>query len=543
MFIIQSELSEPMKVNLMQHFNLKDINTTDYGWELMRSTFIQLFCTSRGALDDPNVSYGQQSGGKGAFRRGYGGRTFCIIEECDYGDADGWTGYWVEDDETGQEGLLDETEDILWCNEEGDFSSWYGMRFRGRTVRRGARRKGKGKGKSKRGKESKGRRRFHRRDGGRTWYGEEESDLSEWSSADSYYEKGDAMKGKGKSKSKGKGKPFGKGKGKPFGAASSDSGKGDAAANNQDAWYGKSKGKGKRKGKNRRRAYLANGDANPELTWEGDLAYECSWDTAGTPSWVLVTTELDDTTDSWESSEWSQPQEWGSANIAQHNPAQWDKPEEAYSFVSHVFNTNGRTDAFQVFVGETEEQSNFLDQYALLQRKNCPAPLWQGLINLKDNPTYCILDIGCTRCMGSYPAVEAFIKAGEPLGIKFEWQKCNTKMSFANSDTETLEWCVQVTWPTMPPISTTIDVHMKGNVPILLSLSQMMNLEMTFVLQSDAVYCDCDALGYWREPLEFSTSRHVVLDLARLRYNPGVLNNTFGTVVNSSGDKTTQVFR
>ena len=40
MLIIQSELSEPMKVNLMQHFNLKDINTTDYGWDLMRTTFI-----------------------------------------------------------------------------------------------------------------------------------------------------------------------------------------------------------------------------------------------------------------------------------------------------------------------------------------------------------------------------------------------------------------------------------------------------------------------------------------------------------------------
>ena len=49
-------------------------------------------------------------------------------------------------------------------------------------------------------------------------------------------------------------------------------------------------------------------------------------------------------------------------------------------------------------------------------------------------------------------------------------------MSFANSASEILEDCVVFTFPTQPPVSTTVDVHEHGEVPILLSLPQMMNL-------------------------------------------------------------------
>ena len=198
-----------------------------------------------------------------------------------------------------------------------------------------------------------------------------------------------------------------------------------------------------------------------------------------------------------------------------------------------------------MFLGskESSDEVNDPSKYALLQRKNSPTATWQNFVNSEQSPTYCIMDLGCTRCMGSQKAVEAFIEAGTPHGIRFEWQRCNTKMSFANSKTETLEWCVIVTWPTTPPISTTIDVHPTGTVPILLSLSQMMNLEMKLDLCSDAVYCECAALGYYSEPLEFSTSRHVVMDLARLRYNPGITGDIFA-ISNGQGDhETTQVFR
>ena len=90
-------------------------------------------------------------------------------------------------------------------------------------------------------------------------------------------------------------------------------------------------------------------------------------------------------------------------------------------------------------------------------------------------------------------------------------------MSFANFHTEWLEWCVVVGFPTNPPVSTTIDVHTNGNIPILLSLPQMMNLGFDLKMRPDSVKLTCDSLGYHDEVLPFSKSKHVVLDLARVQ--------------------------
>ena len=43
-------------------------------------------------------------------------------------------------------------------------------------------------------------------------------------------------------------------------------------------------------------------------------------------------------------------------------------------------------------------------------------------IDIKKNPTYVILDIGCTRCMGSHMAVDAFIKEAKHYGITAKWK-------------------------------------------------------------------------------------------------------------------------
>ena len=58
---------------------------------------------------------------------------------------------------------------------------------------------------------------------------------------------------------------------------------------------------------------------------------------------------------------------------------------------------------------------------------------------------------------------------GSDAGPLVEWQRCWTKMSFANSQTTWLEWCIVVHFPTEPPICTTIDVHEDGDIPILMS--------------------------------------------------------------------------
>ena len=64
---------------------------------------------------------------------------------------------------------------------------------------------------------------------------------------------------------------------------------------------------------------------------------------------------------------------------------------------------------------------------------------------------------------------------------------------------------------------TTIDVHETGNIPILLSLPQMMNLGLDLKLRPDFVEVTCEALGYHKEKLPFTTSKHVAMDLSRVQ--------------------------
>ena len=99
--------------------------------------------------------------------------------------------------------------------------------------------------------------------------------------------------------------------------------------------------------------------------------------------------------------------------------------------------------------------------------------MWDDIVDVSQNPTYVILDLGCTRSMVSKAAVLAFAEAGRKIGTRCSWRECWTRMSFANSQTAWLQWCVDVEFPTEPPVHTTIDVHESGDIPILMSLPQI----------------------------------------------------------------------
>ena len=83
-------------------------------------------------------------------------------------------------------------------------------------------------------------------------------------------------------------------------------------------------------------------------------------------------------------------------------------------------------------------------------------------------------------------------------------------MSFASSQVAWLGWAVKVTFPTNPTVSTVIDVHPQGRVPILMSLGQMMKLNMNLMCAPDVVTVTCEALNYKAFPVKFSTRKHVV---------------------------------
>ena len=193
MFTVQADLSEQQRERLTSHMTIRGIHVQNYTFEALREAFIELFCAPKSGLDNPN------------YHTTGNGRSFCVYE---YGECDGQYGYWVQDEETEEEGFVPEFDDVFWTFDD-QTEAWISHRFKQRKLRKG---KGKGKGKPK------GKGRGHK---GRAWFkpfnqkgrnkGKEYSD----------YQKG---KGKGKNKGKGKGKENkGKGNGEAHQADGSES--------------------------------------------------------------------------------------------------------------------------------------------------------------------------------------------------------------------------------------------------------------------------------------------------------------------------------
>ena len=128
-----------MSTMTMRNMDIGDFNVTQ-----VRGVFMDLFCTSRNSLENPQL---RASGPEV--------RSFCVLDE---GDLDGAEGYWVEDDETGEVGSVPTFEDVFWLHDEVA-DAWASRPFRGRSMRRGQSGKGgKGRGRS-------GFRRFRSRKG------------------------------------------------------------------------------------------------------------------------------------------------------------------------------------------------------------------------------------------------------------------------------------------------------------------------------------------------------------------------------------------
>ena len=143
-------------------------------------------------------------------------------------------------------------------------------------------------------------------------------------------------------------------------------------------------------------------------------------------------------------------------------------------------------------------------------------------IDVRKNPLYVILDLGCTKSMGSRPAVNAFRSACADYGICTEILPTHSYSSFANSNTTRVWEKCRVWFPTKPPCSTEIDICEEGNVPILMSLPQMRNLNLEIFLKPDAVFLTCAAFGYDYTPAVMATSQHIVMNLSELKDNPKV---------------------
>ena len=144
----------------------------------------------------------------------------------------------------------------------------------------------------------------------------------------------------------------------------------------------------------------------------------------------------------------------------------------------------------------------------------------KDLVNLVESPTYVILDLGCTRAMGSRAAMTRLLAVALEYGITHETLVSDSKFNFANSQTATCKERCRLWFPTEPPMHTDFDIIEEGNVPLLLSLPQMKNLRMTIELSPEATNITSPAFGNRRVLIKSSTSNHIVLDLCTLEALP-----------------------
>ena len=103
-------------------------------------------------------------------------------------------------------------------------------------------------------------------------------------------------------------------------------------------------------------------------------------------------------------------------------------------------------------------------------------------LDLAHHPTHVVLNLGCTRSVGSRKAIRRFQKHALYFGSTTDIFPCNMSFVFAKSETETgRESCI-IHLPTKPLCSIRVDVLETGDVPILFSLPQMKNFGTTVEL-------------------------------------------------------------
>ena len=214
------------------------------------------------------------------------------------------------------------------------------------------------------------------------WNAQSEWD-SGWQEPSTYSSEEWTLKGKGRKGKKGKSKGFGKGK----------------------TWKGKGKSKDKSKGKDDNNANAT--DSQSQSGQPESRLYEPDW--TGQDEWS-----------SWDYSESYAGWEEGDYS--------WDADSwEPGAFPVEVVQSSLEQQCFITKCGRPYALSNEQNDYDWKATYNASL---RNLVDFNKSPTCVILDLGCTRAMGSRRAVEAFEQAVYKFGITCEWKRCWTRMFF-----------------------------------------------------------------------------------------------------------------
>ena len=454
-FISTADLSQDQRQSLTSIMTHRNRTMDQYRVGELRETFIEMFCTVKTAVDNPMMNP-SGSGGR---------RAFLVLEE---GDLDGSFGYWAEDEEDGAEGFLDALEDVFWIWDDNDYS-WFQRRFQGRRTR-----KGKGKGKGRKGKGKGGRRFFRPRNKGKG----KRKGKSHLVEDDSYYANEEWQ-----------------------GYENENWNEGYWAYEDETAWqsqgwdewqeydeYGYFQGKGKKGKKGKGKGKKGHGPSE-QGKGQGDGKGEANY---VNPS-----------------------------HSSQPTVQQAALPSSASA--SGFFVTHSDVSLTSVKVTQDEDQSMEPDLSGCAFPGQEANPVQkveeEGVAFHTENqmpPIVAILDLGCTRAMGSRNAVNAFCDYvdNNDCGLWYKIEPTSSRFFFANSQqTKCTEKLVIHMYDKSWSVHTTeFDIVEEGNVPLLMSLPQMRNLGFQFELSPQKSFLNCTRLGIWKHQLRMAKSTHLVMD-------------------------------
>ena len=520
-FLVQADLNEIQRERFVTSMSLRQIEMNQYTYLQVKQLFMELFCTTRTGIADPTIRHTKRS-------------TFLVSEE---GECDGEQGYWVVEEETGEEGFVSLfSEDDFWVlSAKGGYRK---KRVFNRHFKPG---KGKGRG----GKQRK-RPGFRPRSNykGKGYL----ADDSQFPDDHVFYgKKGKKGGKKGGKKNKDSFKSSKKGKSSK-GDASSSTGKANLAGTTP----------------NEEHVDVQDSSATGQDNWSDDNYYWDStygvwcyyeqWDTSHDQWNYYVAQEgwnrwtdhhcLEETTISPFGAMFailffmefllhrlSRAIGYASTIFAQIRLMLADVSQHFCS-VSQEFIFSSNEDARRHFAeleldrhdGHHDDQEDEVrhNGHAYLNYEtNVQHTLLTDYVEMSTHPTYVILDSGCTRAMGSRFAIDRLVRACQNHSysrlIKFTEEASHNKFSFANGESSHVKekLVIHLKNPKHPTgwISTSVDILDKGRVPILFSVEQMRNLRMNIEHTPAGEFLTCPVFGLKRYAMSVATSNHPVLDV------------------------------
>ena len=106
--------------------------------------------------------------------------------------------------------------------------------------------------------------------------------------------------------------------------------------------------------------------------------------------------------------------------------------------------------------------------------------------------------------MGSWYAVERFVHAVRESGnpnITCWYEPGDTAFTFANGQIGKAEYKLAIQFQTSRPCCTYVDILDQGKVPLLVSIEQMRNLNVTIEHTNEGDFMTCPSLGFEASPL------------------------------------------